>query len=241
MCTRLVRGASHPQSHRAVPAASGTATTVHVENAEEREQSFWNLIKGSRDAADFADYGHQYPNGPHAAEAALMARKLSRAAGASGSKTADAPAPSAPLAAAAPSAPPVPTYQAAVPGPDQPMMPGATASAQQGGAYNGYITSSLQPGETINGTVSFNQRGGFEYVGNNGVRVTGVLNLSNPANVTGFGTTYLPRLLGLIAPKYPDGSTSAQLTIRGRIVNGVLQGQFFDKFETGQLVFNLGQ
>jgi len=45
----------------------------------------------------------------------------------------------------------------------------------------------------------------------------------------------------LIAPKYPDGSTSAQLTIRGRIVNGVLQGQFSDKFETGQLVFNLGQ
>jgi uncharacterized caspase-like protein len=227
----------------AAPAGSGPAETVHVESAEEREQSFWNLIKDTRDAADFADYQRQYPNGAHAAEAALMARKLSR-----GSKTADAPAPSgavppsappAPLAAAAPSAPPVPTYQAAVPGPGQPMMPGASAGAA--GAYNGYITSSLQPGETINGTVSFSQNGGFLYVGSNGVRVAGNLNTSNPANVTGIGTTLLPRMLGLIQSKYPDGSTSTVITIRGRIVNGVLQGQFSDKFETGQLVFNLGQ
>jgi cytoskeletal protein RodZ len=129
-------------------------------------------------------------------------------------------------AAAAPSPPPVPTYQAAVPGPGQ---------------HNGYITSSLQPGQTINGTVSFNQKGGFEYVGSNGVRVTGMLNMSNPANVTGFGTTLLPSLLGLIQSKYPDGSTGTQITIRGRIVNGVLQGQFSDKFETGQLMFNLGK
>jgi hypothetical protein len=129
-------------------------------------------------------------------------------------------------APAAPSPPPVPTYQAAVPGPGQ---------------HNGYITSSLQPGETINGTVSFNQKGGFEYVGSNGVRVTGMLNMSNPASVTGFGTTLLPRLLGLIQSKYPDGSISTQVTIRGRIVNGVLQGQFSDRFETGQLMFNLGK
>jgi hypothetical protein len=51
----------------------------HVETAEEREQSYWDRIKDSNDAADFNDYKKQYPAGPHSGEAALLLRKLNRA------------------------------------------------------------------------------------------------------------------------------------------------------------------
>jgi serine/threonine protein kinase len=134
---------------------------------------------------------------------------------------------------AAPAAPPVASLAPAPP-PAAPALRG-----WQPGSFPGYITSSLQPGETISGTISLWQGGAFEYLGSNGVRLRGMLNLSTPSNVTGSGTTYLPRLLGLFQSKYPDGATSARVTIRGRVVGGVLQGQFADRYETGQFAFNL--
>jgi len=63
----------------AVAAAAPTPSVVHVQTADEREQTYWDRIKDSTDPADFADYKKQFPTGPHAAEAALMLRKLSRA------------------------------------------------------------------------------------------------------------------------------------------------------------------
>lgn len=80
----------------AAPAAPAPSV-VHVQTADEREQTYWDRIKDSTDPADFTDYKKQFPTGPHAAEAALMLRKLSRA-------PATAPAPAAVVAVAAPPA-----------------------------------------------------------------------------------------------------------------------------------------
>jgi hypothetical protein len=60
-------------------AAAPAPNMVHVQTADEREQTYWDRIKDSTDPADFTDYKKQFPTGPHAAEAALMLRKLSRA------------------------------------------------------------------------------------------------------------------------------------------------------------------
>ncbi|HUD25924.1 MAG TPA: hypothetical protein VMQ45_09570 [Burkholderiaceae bacterium] len=46
-------------------------------------------------------------------------------------------------------------------------------------------------------------------------------------------------MLGLIQSTYPDGKSSARVTLHGRIVDQTVQGQFSDKYETGQFVFNL--
>ena len=69
-----------------------------------------------------------------------------------------------------------------------------------------------------------------------GGRVT--LDLSDPEHVTG---TELVHLGGSGANQrhYPDGSTSTQVTIRARLVNGVLIGTYSDKFQTGQLNWNV--
>jgi uncharacterized caspase-like protein len=74
-------------------ASGGTSSGRHVDSANELEQSFWDRIKDSNDAADFKDYQTRFPNGPHASEAALLVRKLNRSAAA---------APSARTAAAVP-------------------------------------------------------------------------------------------------------------------------------------------
>jgi uncharacterized caspase-like protein len=61
------------------PASAPATTAMHVENAAELEQSFWDRIKDSKDPVDFEQYSKQFPNGPHTAEAALMVRKLKSA------------------------------------------------------------------------------------------------------------------------------------------------------------------
>jgi len=66
-------------SGNAVATAAPTPSVVHVQTADEREQTYWDRIKDSTDPADFTDYRKQFPTGPHAAEAALMLRRLSRA------------------------------------------------------------------------------------------------------------------------------------------------------------------
>lgn len=44
----------------------------HVDSANELEQSFWDRITGSNDAADFKEYQKRFPNGSHAGEAELL-------------------------------------------------------------------------------------------------------------------------------------------------------------------------
>ena len=39
---------------------------------------------------------------------------------------------------------------------------------------------------------------------------------------------------GTLQRRYPDGSTSTQVTFQGRLVNGVINGTWSDKFQSGQ-------
>lgn len=74
------KGANAGAAVAAAAPSGAAAANRHVDSANELEQSYWDRIKSSTDAADFKDYRTQYPNGPHAAEAALLLRKLSRPA-----------------------------------------------------------------------------------------------------------------------------------------------------------------
>ncbi len=204
-----------------VGSAPAPATApIHVQTAGELEQSFWNRIKDSTDAADFTDYRTQFPKGVHAAEASLMARKLTRSA-ASTARAAEAPAASA-----------APETTAA--------QPAAGASAGTGGTFPGYITSSLVPGVNMPGTFVLNRDGTFEYRGSDGARLRGTLNLSNPKNIVGTGVSALGKKYGIVQTKYPDGTWSTQVQLRGRVADGVLHGEYTDRYETGVFVFKVG-
>ncbi len=206
--------------HRAAPAGD----TLHIQTADELEQSFWNRIKDSTDPADFRDYKSQYPKGAHTAEAALMVRRLERSAHtnvvtpvAAGAGTAAGAAESSPA----------------------PARAGARLSVVPG-TYAGYVTSSLQPGTVLRGRLVLSSNGDFEYTGSNNVKVHGNLDLSNPDSVEGAATVMQPKLLGLPVLRYPDGSTSAHMVIRGRMMGSTLQGRYSDAYETGEMVFDLG-
>ena len=84
----------------AAAAASGNASglpaaaAIHVPTAAELDESYWQGIRSSSDAADFAAYAESFPKGMHVAEAQMMARKLEKsAAPKSAPATAAAPAP----------------------------------------------------------------------------------------------------------------------------------------------------
>jgi hypothetical protein len=237
-----------------VPAAPVPPPPPHpvpVPPSPDPEQSFWNRIKDSTELADFKDYQKQFPNGAHAGEAALMIRKLPRnrpVVGpvlgapsaltflasndrARGGDAAASPGSVLPAAAAPGSAPErAPRSSAA---------PGSRSANVAPGTFGGYATSSLNPGTQLRGRMVLQSNGDFEYRGDNGVKVSGNLDLSNPGNVTGTGVVAQPRVLGVPLMRYPDGSTSTQMTLRGKIVNGKLQAQFTDPFEKGELVFDL--
>lgn len=83
------------------------------------------------------------------------------------------------------------------------------------------------------------RNGDFEYTGTNGVKVRGNLDFSVPDRITGTATATQPKVLGVPLMRYPDGSSSTNMTIRAQIVGGKLQGQYSDKFETGMLVADL--
>jgi uncharacterized caspase-like protein len=212
-----VRPSTTPVSVSTAPAPSA----VQLPSAGELEQSFWGRIKDSSDVEDFKDYGRQFPKGAHAAEAALMVRKLTRQMSA-----AQAPAPA---------------VESATRARPEPLATTQTTSAATSGSHPGYITSSLQPGVSIKGAMVVNNDGSFFYRGANGIVLRGALNLANLNDITGTGTAVMPKALGILQTKYPDGSTTTAVTLRARVVNGVLQGQYADRFETGQFVFDLNQ
>ena len=195
------------------PRASSAAAAIHVATSGELDQSFWDRIKDSTDPADFTDYSKQFPKGLHAAEASLMARRLSR------------PATVQPVAAT--------TKPRAV-------APAAPVSVSLvGGPFRGYITSSLTPGIRYDGSVTVNSDGSFEYIGANTNRMRGTTVSSDPNNVIGTGVTLLGKQFGHVQNRYPDGSVSTTVTMRGRIANGIYEGQYVDKFQTGQFYFDL--
>jgi uncharacterized caspase-like protein len=88
------KGAGGAAAAGAAPSLSPSAATSarHVDSQNELEQSYWDRIKDSTDAADFKDYMAHYPNGAHAGEAALLSRKLNRATASTQTPPAAAPA-----------------------------------------------------------------------------------------------------------------------------------------------------
>ena len=214
--------AVEPARHEDAPltASAPSAAPIHVQTAGELEQSFWNRIRDSSDPTDFTEYRAQFPKGVHAGEAALMARKLNRAA-APTARPADVPAAS--TAADQPAAQP---------------SPGSPAGS--GGPFPGYITSSLVPGVNMPGTFTLNRDGTFEYRGGDGARLRGILNVANPKSIVGSGTSTLGRKYGIVQTKYPDGTSSAQVQLRGRVAEGFLHGEYTDRYETGIFVFKVG-
>ena len=224
-----------PPGHAAPPpAASATAATIHVQSSDELEQSFWDRIRESSDPQDFADYKKQFPQGAHAGEAALELRKLKRAAAKSSApvaRSADLAANAAAPPAAMPAA--LPAAATAAPARANP------AAAVPAGTYPGYTTSSLVPGVVQHGRMVLAGNGDFEYTGSTGVKVRGSLNLSRPQQIEGAGTVTQPKRFGIPVARYPDGSTTANMVIRGEIVNGTLRGRYSDAYETGELIFDL--
>jgi hypothetical protein len=90
-------GAATANAAAAAGAATPNAPSAgrHVDSANELEQSYWDRIKDSNDAADFKDYETQYSNGSHVAEANLLIRKLSRSKAAAGDTATRSVAPAA--------------------------------------------------------------------------------------------------------------------------------------------------
>ena len=65
------------------------------------------------------------------------------------------------------------------------------------GDFSGHITSTLNKGERINGTLRLKESGDFEYQGTNGVNLVGRFRLVDGNRITGTGTSYLPTLFGI--------------------------------------------
>ncbi|HYL70312.1 MAG TPA: hypothetical protein VEY89_03315, partial [Candidatus Dormibacteraeota bacterium] len=178
----------------------------HVPTAAELDESYWQRIKSSTEAADFSGYVESFPKGMHVAEARMMSTRLARSS-----------APKAlPAAAAAPA-----------------VKPAAAGRLTAGGPYPGWGTSSLLPGVIGTGTVTINGDGTVDTLATNGDRTHAIVNVSDPNNVTGTSITHLGAPGG-VQRRYPDGSISTQVTFQGRLANGVINGTWSDRFQSGQ-------
>jgi Caspase domain len=198
----------------AAAAGSTAGAAIHVPTSAELDESYWQGIKGSTEAADYSAYIANFPKGMHVAEAHMMSTRLTRATGA---QTAPAPAAAA----------------AAMPGAAQPA-----AKLSPGGPYPGWGTSSLLPGVVGSGTVTINSDGTVDTLATNGDRTHATLNVSDPNNVSGTSITHLGIVAG-IQRRYPDGSTSTRVTLQGRLANGKITGTYSDKFQTGQFEWSV--
>ena len=187
--------------------AAAPAAAIHVPSVAELDESYWQRIRGSTEAADFSGYVESFPKGMHVAEARLMSTRLARGS-----------APKAvPAAAAAPPA----------------ARPAAASRLTPGGPYPAWGTSSLLPGIVGTGTVTINGDGTVDVLGANGDRSHSVVSVADPNNVTGTSITHLG-VQGGVQRRYPDGSISTQVTFQGRLANGVINGTWSDRFQSGQ-------
>ncbi len=191
------------------------AAAIHVPTGAELDESYWQGVKGSTDASDFTSYTTSFPKGMHVAEAQMMARKLSRAA---------TPVATQPATAAHP---PIVAHP-----------PAAFASLKPGGPYTGWGTSSLLPGVVGTGTVTINRDGTLDTLATNGDRTHSAVDISDPNNVHGTTITHLG-VQGGVQRRYPDGATSTQVTFQGKLVNGVITGTYYDRYQTGQFQWNV--
>jgi hypothetical protein len=185
-------------------AAGAPNAAIHVPSAAELDESYWQGIKSSGDAADFSSYEKSFPKGMHVAEAQMMERKLTRSAP-------SAPAPSPAKAATAEPA----TRVALVPG-----------------TYAGWGTTNLLPGVTGTGTVIVNRDGSLDVSDANGTHQHAVFDISDPNNVSGSSVCSLGKLRG-VQIRYPDGTTSTHISFKGKLQNGQIVGTWRDSYQYG--------
>lgn len=107
------------------------------------------------------------------------------------------------------------------------------------GTFLGFISSSLNNGEKIDGTLRLMDQGAFKYEGNNGVTLEGQFQRTSGSQIIGSGVTHLPKLFGLAIFKYPDGTNSTTLKFDGTVTPSSLSGVFKSPHETGTFAFNL--
>jgi Caspase domain len=201
-------------------ASAPAASAIHVPTPAELDESYWQGIKGSTDASDYTSYSKSFPKGMHVAEAEMTTRKLTRSAAAT-STAAATPAAMPPSAPASGSS-------------------GASAPALHAGAvYHGFVTSSLLPGQVFPGTWIINSDGSVDSVNSYGDRSHGTMISSDPNNIVGTAISRLG-VQGGVQRRYPDGSTSTLVTSQGRLVNGVVTGTWFDKFQNGKFQMTVG-
>jgi Caspase domain len=192
------------------------AAAIHVPTPAELDESYWQGIKGSTDASDYTSYSKSFPKGMHVAEAEMMTRKLTRTTG----KTA---APAA-VPASAPA-----SGSAADPAP----------ALHTGAVYRGFVTTSLLPGQVFPSTWTVNSDGSVDSVNSYGDRSHGTMISSDPNNIVGTSISHLG-IQGGIQRRYPDGSTTTQVTSQGRLINGVVSGTWYDKYQTGKFQMTVG-
>jgi uncharacterized caspase-like protein len=193
-------------------APAPAAAAIHVPTPAELDESYWQGIKGSTDASDYTSYSKSFPKGMHVAEAEMMTRRLTRSAAAS-----SAPAPAQSSAPAS----------------------GLPPALHVGAVYHGFVTSSLLPGQVFPDTWVVNSDGSVDSVNNYGDRSHGTMISSDPNNIVGTSISHLGIQRG-VQRRYPDGSTSTQVTSQGRLVNGVVTGTWYDKFQNGQFQMTVG-
>jgi len=187
--------------------ATPTAPAIHVPTPAELDESLWQSIHASTQASDFNDYIASYPKGMHVPEAQVKVLMLSRT-----------PAPNAAPAAPPPTVGPHPVARTLAPG----------------GPYPGWGTSSLLPGQTGTGTVTVNKDGSVDtFTSVTGDRGHSTLEISDSNHVHGTALVHLGSVGG-IQRRYPDGSTSTQVTFEGQLEHGIIHGTYYDKFQTGQ-------
>ncbi len=215
----------------AVSAPVTSAPAVHVPTSAELDESFWARIRDSSDPQDFTDYTQQFPKGAHAAEASLMARRLAKAASPAAAKAVPAAQESSAPASSVPMGAPVATTG----------MPAPSVATGPPGSHPGYITTTREPGVTLPGGIAIAADGTFRYDGANGVVLRGTLNIGDPNAVAGTGMSTQPKKMGIIPQRFPDGSISTPVRLEGKIINGVLQGQYATKFESGLFKFDLNR
>jgi len=200
-----------PRREQPISAAQSPAS-IHVPTAAELDESYWLAIKNSTDAADFAGYTKSFPTGMHLAESQMMMRRLSR------STTATAI-----------------SHDAAAANP----LSASTLSLRPGGPYPGWATTSLIPGFIGRGSVIVNRDGTIDTQAPDGTTTHTTVIIIDPDNITGTQITHLGKLRGL-QNRYPDGTTSTQVTLQGRLIDGVLSGTWYDKFQNGQFQWTVG-
>jgi Caspase domain len=111
--------------------------------------------------------------------------------------------------------------------------PASRIALVPGGPYPAWGTSSLLPGVVGRPSLTINKDGSIDSLDTYGNSSHTTINISDPNNVYGTQITHLGKVNG-VQVRYPDGSTSTQATIQGKLVNGEITGTWFDKFQTGQ-------